>query len=73
MTLDEVGRLHEHAARTAGGVVDLAVKGFEDLHDEPHDRGGGEELAALLAFGEGELAEEVLVDQPEPVALDRAR
>ena len=25
----------------------------------------------LLAFGEGELAEEVLVDQPEPVTLDR--
>ena len=28
---------------------------------------------ALLALGEGELAEEVLVDEPEPVALDRPR
>ena len=73
VTLHEVGRLREHAAGAARGVVDLAVEGFEDLHDEPHDRGGGEELAALLAFGEGELAEEVLVDEPEPVALDRSR
>ena len=73
VTLDEVGRLHEHAAGAARGVVDLAVEGFEDLHDEPHDRGGSEELAALLALGECELAEEVLVDEPEPVALDRPR
>ena len=73
VAFDEVGGLDEHPARAAGGVVDFPVEGFEDLDDEPDDRGGCEELAALLALGEGELAEEVLVDQPEPVTLDRFR
>ena len=70
MAGDEVGRLDEHAARPAGGVEDLAVERFEDLDDELDDRGRGEELAAALALGHGELAEEVLVDQAEAVALD---
>ena len=73
VAFDEVGGLGEPPARAAGGVVDFVVEGFEDLDDEPDDRGGGEELATLPAFGEGELAEEVLVDQPEPVTLDRFR
>ena len=30
--------------------------------------GGGEELSALGAFREGELAQEVLVDQPKPIS-----
>jgi len=70
VALDEVSRLDEHAARAAGGVVDLAVVGLDDLDDQLDDRGRCEELAALLALGGGELAEEVLVDQPESVALD---
>ena len=71
MALDEVGGLDEHAARAAGGVVDLAVERLDDLDDQPDDRGRREELAALLALGHGELAEEVLVDEAEAVALDR--
>ena len=45
--------------------------GFEDLDDQFDDRGRGEELPAFSSLGEGELAEEVLVDEPEPVSLDR--
>ncbi len=73
MALYEVGRLDEHPAGPAGGVVDLAVVWLNDLDDELDDRGWREELAALVALGERELAEEVLVDEPEPVTLDRAR
>ena len=71
MTLDEVRRLHEHPARSAGRVVDLAVVRLDDLDDELDDRRRGEELAAFLALCEGELAEEVLIDEPEAVALER--
>ena len=70
-TLDEVRGLDKHPARAAGRVVDLAVVGLKYLDDQPDDRRGGEELATLLTFREGELAEEVLVDQPEPVTFDR--
>ena len=41
--------------------------------DQPDQRGRREELAALLALGHGELAEEVLVDPAERVALDVGR
>ena len=53
VAFDEVGGLDEHPACATSGVVDFAVEGFEDLDDEPDDRGGCEELATLAAFGEG--------------------
>jgi len=68
--LHEAGGLHEHAAGTAGRVEDAPVEGFDDLDDQLDDAGGGVELAALLPLGHGELAEEVLVDPAEGVALD---
>ena len=68
VALDELGALHEHAARAAGGVVDLAVERLDDLDDEPDDRVRREELAAESALGHGEVRQEVLVDQPEGVA-----
>ena len=66
--LDEAFRLHEHARRAAAGVVDAALVGFEHLDQQAHDAARREELAAELALGLGELAEEVLVDAAERVA-----
>src|SRR5207247_8850438 len=64
---NELLALDEHAARPAAGVVHPAPVRLDQLHQEPHDRTWGIELAALLAHGAGELAEEVLVDAPEDV------
>ena len=64
---DETLRLHEHAARSAARVVDAALVGFEHLDQQPDDGGGRVELAALLAFAQRELAQEVLVDFAENV------
>jgi hypothetical protein len=62
------------SARPESGtwVEDLAVEGLDDLDDEADDRRRGEVLAALLALGNRELAEEVLVDLAEGVTLNRA-
>ena len=69
---DELGALDEHAARSAGGVEDLAVERLDDLDDQPDDRVRREELAAEPPFARGEVGEEVLVDQPEGVAGELA-
>ncbi len=63
-------RLHEHAAGAAGGVEDAAVERLDDLDDQADDAARRVELAALLALGAGELAEEVLVDAAEGVVVD---
>ena len=60
-------RLHEHAAGAAAGVVDAALVRREHLDQHADDAAGRVELAALLALGAGELAEEVLVDAAEDV------
>ena len=66
--LHELGRLDEHAARAAGGVVDATLVRLEHLDERLDDRArrveGAGVLAGLLA---GELAEEVLVDAAEHV------
>src|SRR5207302_8904992 len=59
---DEFFRLHEHAARTAAGIVHTAFVGSEHLDEEPHDALRSIELAAFLAFGAGEPAEEIFVN-----------
>jgi hypothetical protein len=66
--LDEFFGLHEHAAGAAAGVVHLAVVGGEHGDQGLDDAGGGVELAALLALGAGELAEEVFVHLAQHVA-----
>ena len=66
--LGELFGLDEHAARAAGRVVDAAGVGFEHLDQHADDGARRVELAAELAFGGGELAEEVLVDAAERVA-----
>ena len=64
---DELFRLDEHAAGAAAGVVDAAFVGGEHLYEEADDAVGRIELAAVLAFGAGELGEEVFVDAAEDV------
>ncbi len=64
---DEFFRLHEHAAGTAAGIVNAAFVGSEHLDEEPHNALRGVELAAFLAFGAGELAEEILVNPAQNV------
>jgi hypothetical protein len=59
--------LHEHAAGAAAGIVDAAFVGGEHLDEEADDALRGVELAAFLALGAGELAEEVFVDAAEDV------
>ena len=59
--------LNEHAAGAAAGVEDAALVRREHLDQQPDDAAGRVELAALLAFGAGELREEVLVDAAQDV------
>ena len=42
---------------------------LDDFGEEADDAAGGVELAAFLALGAGELAEEVFVDAPEGVVV----
>ncbi len=64
---DELLALHEETAGTHGRVVDAALEGLEHFHDQGDDALGRVVLAALLAFGQGELAEEIFVDVAEDV------
>src|SRR6266536_2127154 len=59
---DEFFRLHEHAAGTAAGIVNAASIGSEHFDEKTHDALRSVELAAFLAFGAGEPAEEIFVD-----------
>jgi hypothetical protein len=60
--LREEIRLHEHAARSAAGVEDDALLGFERRDQRLDDGDGREVLAAALPLARRELADEVLVD-----------
>lgn len=51
MGLDELSRLHEHAAGAAAGVEDAALLRSEHLDQHPDDRPRRAELAAPLALG----------------------
>ena len=61
MAPDELGALHEHAARTASGVVDTASVGLENLHNGTHDTRRGVEFARILAFHGSEFHQTILV------------
>ena len=67
MVLDELGRLDEHATRSAARVVDAAVVGLDDLDERAHDAGGRVELAGVLSLLLGELREAVLVGPAENI------
>ena len=64
---DEFHRLHEHAGRSATGVVDAAPIGLQHLDQQLDHAARGVELPALLALGAGELGQEVFVDAAEHV------
>jgi len=71
--LDEVARLHEHAARAAGRIENDAVIGLDDVDDGLDDRGWREELAIVMRALLRKLREEVFVDAAEHVAGGRAQ
>ena len=63
-----VGRVHQHAARAGGRVVDRVARArLEDAHERVDDLRRGEELARLGARVVGELLDEVLVGAAEHV------
>ncbi len=68
MFLDEFLGLHEHAAGAAARIVHPSLVGLRNLHQQADHGARRVELAAALAFGTGETAEEILVDPPEDVA-----
>ena len=67
LMLDEVAGLDEHPARTAGRVEHDAVIGLADVDDRLHERRGGEELAVVVRFLDGELGEEIFIDAAKNV------
>ena len=73
MARDEIRALHEHATGAVGRIVDAALIRFDHFHDQIDQRRRRKELAALLAFAHRELAQEVLIDLAEDIALDGAQ
>ena len=69
MDLDELHRLHEHTARTAAGVVDLAVVGLDKLGDKVDYRLGCVVFALTFSLGDGELAKEIFIHAADKVVL----
>ncbi len=66
--LQELLRLHKHAAGTAARVIHPATIGFQHLHQNAHHAGGGVELTTALALGLGKLLQEILVHLAQQVA-----
>ena len=62
-------RLHEHAARSTGGVYHLAAGGFDDVDDGLHQADRGEELAVVVGLLVGELGQEVFIDPAKHVTV----
>jgi len=52
---DKLLGLDEHTAGAAAGVVNAAFVGSEHFDEDADDAGGRVELAAVFAFGAGEL------------------
>ena len=68
VVLDKLDALHEHAARTAAGVIDaLAFARLENFDDGFHDACGGVEFAALDAFVACELRDAIFVGTAEQI------
>ena len=67
----EAGRLHKHAARATGRIQNAAMEGLDDLRQQAHDAGWRIKLAAALALGHGEFAEEVFVNASESIVVKR--
>ncbi len=73
VALNKLLGLHEHPGRSAGWVVYRAMVGFDDFHHQFDHRGRCEKLTAFLAFTQGKLAKEELVNFTEDVAIGIGR
>jgi len=67
MGQDEFLGLNEHAAGSAAGIIDSAVKGFEHGDEQADDGWRRVKLAAALSFGAGEATEEIFVNATQDV------
>ena len=67
MFVDESGRLHKHAARTAARVVHATAKRLQHLDQRTHNAGRRVEFASQLAFGFGKLGEAIFVGATQNV------
>ncbi|MNG04793.1 hypothetical protein D3C84_879500 [compost metagenome] len=67
MGLDELFRLHKHAARTAAGIIDFAMVWVKHRDKCFDNTGRCIELPALLTFSAGELAEEVFINLSQQI------
>ena len=68
VSIQELLSLHEHAAGTAGRVVDAPAGRLQDLHQDADHAGRSVELSAALALGTCELLQEVFINFTEQVA-----
>ncbi len=66
--LDELFRLHKHAAGAAARVVDPSLVRLDHLDHHTYDRARRVEFPTSLAFRTRELAKEILIDAPEHIA-----
>ena len=71
--LDKVAGLDEHAAGAASGIEHDAVIGFDGVDEGLHQRGRGEEFAAVLRALHRELHQEILVNAAEHIAAGAAQ
>ena len=67
----ELHGLHEHAGRTATGVIDAPVVGLQHLDQQPYDAARSVELAAPASLGKRELREEVFIDPAQHILSAR--
>ena len=66
--IHKVARLHEHSARSASGVQQYAMRGFQHVHNHLHQGLWRKENAVVTRDVLGKLAEEVFVDATHHVA-----
>ena len=69
MVLHKLHGLHEHAAGTAAGVVNLTLVRLNHLGNQVYDTLGGIELALALTFSQRKLAQKILIDPANNVLL----
>ena len=67
VTLDELGRLHEHPATSTARVVYAPVIGLDNLDERLHDTRRRVEFASVLSLGFGKLAQAVLISSTKNI------
>ena len=69
-SLDELGTLHIHTARTARMIDDPPMMRFNNFDNQLHQCCRRKELPASLTFRSSKVAEEVFIDLSELVTFD---